>query len=191
MIDNILHAISPTIHNYFKQYESVFIFLIRFGILYFIWEILFHFIWKEEMLFQMYSELSLLLINSILECCSLFLGLFNIETEIVSIDRILKLPGTIGVTVGEPCIGYDVTALYVALIMSCKGAIKQKLWFIPMGVIIIFFVNVVRISALALLVTINQEIWELNHKLIFTIVVYVIIFLMWRFWLNINLSVSN
>ena len=191
MIDKVLHNISPTIFNYFKQHESVFIFLIRFGFLYFIWKLLFHFIWKEEVLFQMYSEWSLLLINYILESCSFFLGLLNIETEIIQIDRILRLPGTIGVTVGEPCIGYDVTALYVALIMSCKGAIKQKLWFIPMGVIIIFFVNVLRISALALLVTINQEIWELNHKLIFTIVVYVIIFLMWRFWLNLNLSVRN
>ena len=102
------------------------------------------------------------------------------------INRILRIQGTIGVTVGEPCIGYDITALFIALILSSRGTLIKKMWFIPSGVLLILIMNLLRISGLAVLVIINQEIWELNHKLIFTLIVYTFIFLMWRFWLKIS-----
>jgi exosortase/archaeosortase family protein len=186
MLAQLIQSISPYCFKHFKKHENLFTFLIRLGMLVLLWQLFFHFVWHNESWLAAYDAFNLVIIDGILWTCSALLELLQYSTEVDSFNRIVKLQGTIGVTVGEPCIGYDITAFFVALIMACKGPIKQKLWYIPLGVLIIFFINLVRICALALLVTVDQAIWELNHKLIFTIVVYIFIFFLWKYWLNIS-----
>ena len=147
---------------------------------------MFHFIWKTPNLLIIYKTINLFVIDFLLNSCGFLLELFQYNIEMDQINRILRIQGTIGVTVGEPCIGYDITALFIALILSSRGTLIKKMWFIPSGVLLILIMNLLRISGLAVLVIINQEIWELNHKLIFTLIVYTFIFLMWRFWLKIS-----
>ncbi len=183
MIAHFLRSISPRTYQYYLKYEKMLVFLFRMGILIVGWEVIFHIVWHNEYLLAGYNSFSLVVIDFILHCCAFLLELFQYDIEIDSVNRILRLKNTIGVTVGEPCIGYEVTALFTALIISCKGSITKKLWFIPLGVAIIYLLNLIRICALALLVTINQEIWELNHKLIFTVIIYTGIFLIWQYWL--------
>jgi len=187
MIARLIYSISPTQYPRYEKHKDLITFLFRFGVLVFLWQLFFHFVWHTESWLATYDAFNLLVIDFILESCSSLLDLFQYHTEVDSINRIVRLQGTPGVTVGEPCIGYDITALFIALIMSCRGSIKKKLWFIPLGVVIILFLNILRICALALLVTISPEIWELNHVFIFTIIVYICIFLLWRKWLQISL----
>jgi exosortase/archaeosortase family protein len=127
----------------------------------------------------------------ILHNCAFLLDLFQYNVETDAANRILRLQNTSGVVIGGACIGFEVTALFTALIISFKGPLSKKIWFIPLGVFIIYLLNLIRISALALLVTINPEIWELNHKFIFTIIVYSFIFMMWRYWLQLNSNLRN
>ena len=98
--------------------------------------------------------------------------------------RIVKIIGTSGVTVGEPCVGFDIMALFVGLILSAAMNIKKKLAYIALAIIIINGLNVLRISALAVLVQFDPYLWELNHKFIFTIIVYLVMFSFWRKLLN-------
>lgn len=171
-----------------NEHNDKVVFVVRMGLLLLGWEVAFHFIWHNPAWLDAYNAMSLDVIGFILSCCAVILEFFQFEIEIESATRILRLKDTIGVTVGEPCIGYEVTALFAALIISFKGSPLRKLWFIPLGITIIYVLNLLRICALALLVTINQQIWELNHKLVFTVIVYSAIFLLWKLWLKLNLS---
>jgi exosortase/archaeosortase family protein len=159
-------------------------FLLIFGSLILSWEVFFHYVWNNQILLNAYNNFSIEVIHVILYCCQIGFELFGITTEVNLEERILRLPNTIGVTVGEPCIGYEVSALFSGLIISLKGSSIKKLWFIPFGIISIFLLNLLRISALALLVNINQTIWELNHKLIFSLIIYTFIFTLWRYWIK-------
>lgn len=186
MFSNFIRSISPLTHKYYLEYEEMVLFLFKLGLLLFGWKVMFHFVWHNDFLLTAYNNFSLVVIEFILQCCAFLLEIFQYDIEIDSFKRILRLKNTVGVTVGEPCIGYEVTAFFIALILSCKGSIRKKIWFIPFGASVIYLLNLIRICALALLVKIDPAIWELNHKVIFSLIVYSFIFLMWRYWLKIN-----
>ena len=186
----ILESKSSKYLNWFLKFENAIVFVFRMGILILFWEISFHFVWHNQFLLESYNKFSLAVIEIILHHCAFLLDLFEFNVEIDPVNRILRLRNTSGVEIGEPCIGFEVTALFTALIISFKGSLTKKIWFIPLGVLVIYILNLIRISVLALLVTINPEIWELNHKFIFTIIVYSFIFMMWRYWLQLNSNLS-
>jgi exosortase/archaeosortase family protein len=160
-------------------------FLIRLLVLYLLWEISFYFIWRSPDLMLIYRNVALLVINGILICSDFIMQILQYETEIDYTKRILRIVGTSGITVGEPCIGYGVMAIFVALIISYPGHIRQKLWFIPIGFSIIYFANFIRITALLITTEINPAVWEFNHKFIFKIVVYTIVLILWDRWMKI------
>lgn len=88
------------------------------------------------------------------------------------------------VYVGNPCNGMVLYALFTGFVLAFPGAWRRKLWFIPVGVLAIYLVNVLRVAALAL----NQHYWhhtvDFNHHYTFTFVVYGCIFLLWMLWVR-------
>ena len=180
----------PKVQSFYRMNEMLVVFLFRILLLIFFWKLLFHIVWNNQGLLEQYNEMSLLVIDFILHCCAFILEQLQYNVEIDSFDRLLRVQGTVGVTVGEPCIGYDLSALYVGLIVACKGPLLKKTWVIPVGVAIICCLNFIRICVLAVLVIASPEIWELNHKVIFTVTIYAFIFLMWRYWLKISDSLG-
>jgi len=166
------------------QYPTVNAFLIRLIILYLFWEICFHIIWQSPSLTITYRHFSLFIIDNILTHTACFLDILYYTTEIDLGERIVKIVGTVGVTVGEPCIGLGVMAVFFALITAYPGHHSKKIWFIPLGLLIIYFANIIRISLLAVIVKTDPTIWELNHKFIFKFIIYSIVFSLWKQWIQ-------
>ena len=98
--------------------------------------------------------------------------------------RTVGVDGTHGVWIGDSCNGIIVLAVYIIFIISFPGSWKKKLWFIPMGMIIIHLVNVIRITALALIVTIDYDLLQFNHDYTFQLLVWGTVFLLWYKWIN-------
>ncbi|NQY11186.1 MAG: archaeosortase/exosortase family protein [Flavobacteriales bacterium] len=171
-------------HLIYNKHKKVFVFLFRMAGLVLLWKIVFHVIWRFQILLDLYNEISLQIINFILKNCALLLRGFRYSVEIDGPERILRISETIGVTVGEPCIGYEVTGVFMALIISYQAPLLKKLWFIPVGASLIYILNLIRISTLAILVKYNALIWDVNHKLIFTLIIYGFIFFMWKIWIK-------
>lgn len=167
-----------------SKYGNSVKFIVVFAFLFLAYKTLFFFIWRSDLLFSLYYDFSICCINILLVCSDLFLGLIGYNTEMIESTRIVKIIGTSGVTVGEPCVGFDIMALFVGLILSAAMNIKKKLAYIALAIIIINGLNVLRISALAVLVQFDPYLWELNHKFIFTIIVYLVMFSFWRKLLN-------
>jgi exosortase family protein XrtF len=92
--------------------------------------------------------------------------------------------GTNGVTVGDPCDGLVLMALFLVFVVAVPGSWKHRLWFIPTGIVAIHLINAFRVTALAMIVYYNNDWWSFNHDYTFTILVYGFVFWLWWLWVE-------
>jgi exosortase/archaeosortase family protein len=57
-------------------------------------------------------------------------------------------------------------------------------WFVPLGALSVFYLNVLRIVGLAVIMKINESWLAFNHDYTFTILVYLYVFLLWMLWVK-------
>jgi len=95
------------------------------------------------------------------------------------------------VAVGTGCNALELFALFAGFILIFEGSWKHKIWFIPLGVIIIHLLNVARILALIFSGTVSKSLLEFNHKYTFTIIMYIITFIGWMIWVKYFASESK
>ena len=58
----------------------------------------------------------------------------------------------------------------------------DKLWYIPMGCIILTVYNIIRIGSISMLARLNPDKFDFYHDGIFRYIYYTIIFLLWVVW---------
>lgn len=134
------------------------------------------------------------IINLIVHNSDWLLNLIGFQTIPTSVYgeaiRTVGIDGSHGVWIGDPCNGLTLFALFTGFIIAYPGSIKQKLWFIPLGIVSIHVLNVLRVSALAFIQYQSPEYLEFNHTYTFTIIVYSFVFYLWYLWSN-KLSIEN
>lgn len=96
--------------------------------------------------------------------------------------RTMGIDGTHGVWIGDPCNGLSIFALFAGFIIAFPGKIIRKTWFIPSGILTIHLLNVIRVSALSVILLESPESLDFNHSYVFTTVIYVYIFFLWYLW---------
>lgn len=79
------------------------------------------------------------------------------------------------------CSGLKQMFVFFCIIAFYPGSEKHKLWFIPLGLLLIWVLNVIRISSIIGLFEIYPNNFELFHELS-KYVFYFIIFMFWVFW---------
>lgn len=115
-----------------------------------------------------------------------FISLFDAEvTSAPGVDRptmqLQKGSDTI-VNFYEGCNGVNVMIVFVAFIFAFKSSVKAMAWFIPLGLVVIHFFNLVRIGLLFSSAQHNPQLFYYFHKYIFTAFIYAIVFLLWWIW---------
>jgi len=68
------------------------------------------------------------------------------------------------------------------LLLIYPGPWKHKLWFIPMGIVIIHFTNIIRLTGLGIVMANWPEHWQFSHDYPARIIFYVVIFFLWVIW---------
>ena len=97
---------------------------------------------------------------------------------------LLYMDGLPAVVVGAPCDGLALYALFAGFVLAYPGPWRARLWFIPLGVLVLFGLNVVRVAALALNHHYAHRSVEFNHHYTFTFVVYACICGLWAWWVR-------
>ncbi len=92
--------------------------------------------------------------------------------------------GSKGVTIGAPCDGAVLFALFTAFVLAFPGKWIHKLWYIPVGLISIHLINALRVLGLAVIVHINEDWLDFNHDYTFTLFVYAWVMLLWWIWIS-------
>jgi exosortase/archaeosortase family protein len=91
----------------------------------------------------------------------------------------VRMYGGYGVHLVYSCIGFGIMSFWIAFIFANKVIWQKKIKWIVTGLVLIFFINVIRISLL--LVAVNKK-WpipsNISHHTLFNIAAYILIFIM-------------
>lgn len=126
-------------------------------------------------------------IGHIIKVSNSVLQTIGYKTFLVLQDRdyqVIGVDGSSGVWIGSKCNSITLFALFSVFIIAYPGVIKHKLWFIPLGVLIIHTLNICRVVALALIAFYSPESLNFNHTYTFTFLIYIVIFTLWVIWIN-------
>ena len=82
------------------------------------------------------------------------------------------------------CDGIDLMFTYISIILLLPGNFKRKTVFTTVGVILIVFANIARITALYFIFTHYKSAFDLSHHYIFTILMDILIFWGWLLFIN-------
>ncbi len=169
-----------------KKPELNFLFL--FTPLILLWFFFFHYLYKIDDFLNLEIDLltnfSSLLSNQSNSLLSFFK--FRTTTEVhgdMVITKILDYPFSHGVWIGEPCNGIKIFGLFTIFIIAFKGRSFDKLWFIPIGIIILHFINVIRVAILTYISATNPYILDFNHNITFQLIVYLSMLGLWYWWI--------
>ena len=95
---------------------------------------------------------------------------------------LVLMSGVPSVVIGPPCNGLVLYALFGGFVLAFPGPWLRKLWFVPLGMALIWGLNVLRVAALALNHHYARQSVDFNHHYTFTFVVYACIFGLWMLW---------
>jgi exosortase family protein XrtF len=85
----------------------------------------------------------------------------------------------------EGCNGLNTMIIFVAFLLAFGPISKPLLWFIPLGILIIHFANLCRITLLFLVSEYFPNAMYFTHKYFFTAILYVVIFSLWVWWVKV------
>jgi exosortase/archaeosortase family protein len=91
-------------------------------------------------------------------------------------------PGNSWIRIIWGCLGFKQMSIYAGIILLYWGPLLKKLWYIPMGCIILTAYNVVRIAVTVWLTNGHPERFDSLHDGILRYIYYTIVFLLWVVW---------
>lgn len=150
--------------------------------LYLSWYCLYEFFLKYK------TNFDNIIIDNLVYLSQKFLTIFGfdfVKPHETVYEDVVQISGSLnGVTVGAPCDGIVLLALFTVFIIAFPGPWKHKLWFLPAGLAAIHIINAFRITFLAIIAHKKIEWLQFNHDYTFTILVYAFVFALWMIWVN-------
>ena len=123
------------------------------------------------------------IIDSLVYFTVKFLELFNFMIY-VDYHKVGIFGADLSVFVGNGCNGLELFALFTGFIIIFPGNWKNKVWYIPLGIIVLHFFNVLRIIGLVFSGYYDRSYLHFNHKYTFTIIMYLLTFVGWILWVK-------
>lgn len=167
------------IRSFLKSKTSKFFLLST--LIYLFWFLLYDFYIKPK------TMLDENIISNIIFSTKRFLELFDFRVYFTMEDlerQMIGIDGAHPVWIGGPCDGVSVMAIFLIFVSAYPGNQIHKLWFIPVGILSIHFINILRVAALTLINFYAPQYLDFNHNYTFTFLVYGFIFLLWMTWVN-------
>lgn len=159
-----------------KSNKFVVIFFIKAIVLYILW----YFVYEQWIM--KVGWLDKIIIDNLIYITNKILLLLGYTTFVY--DHTFGIDGSNGVYIGTPCNGIELMALFTGFVIIFHGSWKNKIWFIPAGLIIIHFLNLMRVLALAIIAKTAPSTIDFNHKYTFTLLLYLFVFFGWIIWVK-------
>ena len=88
------------------------------------------------------------------------------------------------ISINLSCAGDKQILQFFLLLLIYPGLWKQKLWYIPLGMIILHCTNILRIVLLSLVSIYRPEWWHIAHNFVLRGMFYVVILVLWIIWVE-------
>ena len=142
---------------------------------------MFYYFFRDVAFIHRQYELGIQLFTDfLLSATDFFLNTFGFQTG--RYGKVIYIEGTQGIFLDRGCLARNLMGLYVGFVLAYPGPLKHKLWYIPIGVLLINIFNVFRLGGLAIVVKCCPEHVDINHHYIFKMVVFALILLLWYIW---------
>lgn len=132
---------------------------------------------------RLFDSASELLFN---QSCWVLEHIFNID--IITKDHIIGLMNKHDtysfINVAPECTSLKQWLHWLFLMLLFPGPWKHKLWYIPMGLVVIEFINVVRVVGISLCMIPFPNHFAFFHNYFFKTLFYLFIFIMWVVWVE-------
>ena len=86
------------------------------------------------------------------------------------------------------CTAVKQSFIWLIIMLFARGPWQRKLWFIPLGWLVAYAFNIIRIAAIGLLCEHHPEMFEFYHVYLFKYLFYAVLFALWVWWVE---RVSN
>lgn len=86
--------------------------------------------------------------------------------------------------INEGCNAISIMIIFAAFIVAFSTTIKNTFSYILVGLIVILFMNVVRITMMSYIVRYHKEYTKPAHDYLFPAIIYGTIFLLWMIWVR-------
>lgn len=118
---------------------------------------------------------------------STFLNILGFNTHAVPVEdtAMLVLNNEPVLTIARNCNGLIVFVLFAAFIILFPKYFKIKLFFIPLGISVLFLLNILRVVSLTIIYLHHPDWLDFNHTYTFTVIIYAAVFALWMLWVNI------
>jgi exosortase family protein XrtF len=156
-------------------------FILKAGVLYGFCYFLYEFIVKRN------TRGDQLFIREIINLCKWIFDVMGYKTfasKEVNDFQVFGIDGSNGVWIGGPCNGITLMFLFAIFVIAYPGNFKNKLWYVPLGIIIVHTINIMRIVGLALIAYYDYSYLDFNHTYTFTFLAYSVVFGLWMLWVN-------
>ncbi len=90
------------------------------------------------------------------------------------------------VSVYEGCNSLNVMIVFLAFVFSFGQIKKTLLWFVPLGLVFLYMINIARIGLLFLVSLKLPHFLYFSHKYLFTAIIYLFVILLWIYWIRIQ-----
>ncbi len=104
--------------------------------------------------------------------------------QVTDFGRMIIVDGTPGIFIGDLCLGIAPMVIFSGFIIVFGDNERNKLWFIPLGLLLINVINVFRTSALVLVQVHYERYFKLAHENIYLYLTYGLILLLLLWWMN-------
>lgn len=181
----------PVINTYYSQARN---FIVKYKlqplldvIIFMVIIVFFHFLWwnfglKRFMLdYLSFSDLEQYMAHQVAVPSSWFVK-HIIGYDIKTLGTTLYFPNNGYIAVEGSCSGLKQFYQWIVLMLLFPGPWKHKLWYIPLGLVIIHLTNIFRIIVLSVVVMHWPQQWDFIHLWIMRPFFYVVIFIMWMIW---------
>lgn len=102
--------------------------------------------------------------------------------DINTLNTTLYFPNNGYIAVNGSCSGLKQFYQWIFLMVLFPGPWKQKLWFIPLGLLVIHLTNIFRIVVLSVILMNWPDYWQASHDWLLRPFFYVVIFALWMLW---------
>lgn len=163
---------------------AIFIILIfSFHFLYLGWQAVNYFP-IAELITKLFEEASTLLFN---QSCWVLEHIFNIDfvTHKHAIGVINSNDTYSFINVAPECTSLKQWLHWLFLMILFPGPWKHKLWYIPAGLVVIEWINVVRVVGITLCMIPFPNHFDFFHDYLFKTLFYFFIFIMWLIWVEV------
>ncbi len=94
------------------------------------------------------------------------------------------------IDISDPCNGLEVYVLYIGFLYCFPGSWQRRLLFIIYGVLSIYLANTLRCGLLAWLNMFHRKWYDFSHHYVFTTLVYLLVFFLWKLYSKKGLNVA-